>query len=106
MEKWAQHNTSDYVFNEAVTVALIRTRRIDIALSVGKMILGELIEPFVIILRVNGEAFREAWDIFSQYAERGLSFTDCTSISLMKMKGIEKMTSFDADFNGLVPRIS
>jgi predicted nucleic acid-binding protein len=95
--------TSDYIFDEAVTSALIRTRRMDMALSVGKMILGELITPFVIILRVNGDAFREAWKFFSQYAEKGLSFTDCASIALMK--SINKITSFDSDFDGIVPRI-
>ncbi|MGQ9719218.1 MAG: type II toxin-antitoxin system VapC family toxin [Nitrososphaerales archaeon] len=97
--------TSDYIFDEAVTVALTRTRRLDIALNIGRMILGEIISPFIIMHKVNEEAFRGAWSLFSKYAERGLSFTDCTSIALMKMQGIEKMVSFDSGFDGLVPRI-
>lgn len=39
-------------------------------------------------------------------AERGLSFTDCTSIMLIKSRGIDNIMSFDGDFGGLVPRIS
>jgi len=37
--------TSDYVFDEAVTTALIRTRNPSIALSIGEMILGGLEAP-------------------------------------------------------------
>lgn len=98
--------TSDYVFDEAVTMALVRTRRPPIALSVGRMILGELTKPFLVVLRVNNEAFREAWTLFPRHASRGLSFTDCTSIALMRIMGIESIVSFDTSFDGIVTRIS
>jgi len=70
------------------------------------MIRGELTIPFLVILRVNTTAFKEAWKLFSRYAEKELSFTDCTSIALMNMKNIENIASFDTDFDGIVPRIS
>jgi predicted nucleic acid-binding protein len=98
--------TSDYVFDEAVTAALVRTRRPENALAVGRMILGELTAPFLAILRLDDEAFKEAWRLFPQYAGRGLSFTDCSSITLMRTAGIESIVSFDADFDGIVSRIS
>ena len=98
--------TSDYVFDEAVTVALVRTGRPEIALSVGRMILGELTKPFLVFLRVNDDTFREAWKLFPRYAGRGLSFTDCTSIALMRLRAVESIVSFDADFDGIIPRIS
>jgi len=98
--------TSDYVFDEAVTVALIRTRRPEIALSLGRTILGELTKPFLVVLRVDGEAFKEAWKLFPRYAGKGLSFTDCTTVALMRMMDVENLVSFDADFDGVMPRIS
>ncbi|MCJ7573581.1 type II toxin-antitoxin system VapC family toxin [Candidatus Bathyarchaeota archaeon] len=98
--------TSEYVFDEAVTAALVRTRRPENALAVGRMILGELTAPFLAILRLDDEAFKEAWRLFPQYAGRGLSFTDCSSITLMRTAGIESIVSFDADFDGIVSRIS
>jgi len=98
--------TSDYVFDEAVTTALVRTRRPETALTVGRMIQGEFTTPFLVVLRVNATAFKEAWKLFSRYAEKGLSFTDCTSVALMSMKDIESIVSFDTDFDGIVPRIS
>lgn len=99
--------TSDYVFDESVTTALTRTRRQPIALNVGRMILGELkeIPPFLVKLRVDESTFKEAWQLFAKHTERGLSFTDCTSIALMRAKGIESVMSFDGDFDGLVHRI-
>jgi uncharacterized protein len=98
--------TSDYVFDEAVTAALVRTRRPEIALTVGRMIQGEFTTPFLVVLRVNAAAFKEAWKLFSRYAEKGLSFTDCTSVALMSMRDVESMVSFDTDFDGIVPTIS
>jgi predicted nucleic acid-binding protein len=35
-----------------------------------------------------------------------MSFTDCTSLALMEMRGIEGIASFDSGFDGLVKRIS
>ena len=98
--------TSDYVFDEAVTVALVRTGRPENALAVGRMILGETTAPFTAILRVGEDGFKKAWTLFPQYADRGLSFTDCTSIALLRERGIESIVSFDEDFDGIVPRIS
>nr|MDO8061678.1 type II toxin-antitoxin system VapC family toxin [Candidatus Freyrarchaeum guaymaensis] len=98
--------TSDYVFDEAVTTALIRTRNPSIALSIGEMILGgPEAPPFVVMLRVDEEAFKKAWELFAKYARKGLSFTDCTTIALLRSVGIEKIMSFDADFDGIIPRI-
>ena len=97
--------TSDYVFDEAVTVALIRTGRPENALAVGQMILGEKMAPFLSFLKVGDEEFNEAWELFPKYVERGLSFTDCTSMALMKSRQIQTIASFDTDFDGIIPRI-
>lgn len=98
--------TSDYIFDEAVTVALVRARRPEMAIAVGRMILGELTAPFLAILRVDDDIFKEAWKLFKRYAQRGLSFTDCTSIAFIRLRNLESIVSFDTDFDGIVPRIS
>ena len=99
--------SSDYVFDESVTVALVRTGRPPVAVDVGRMILGELerIPPFLLMLKVDENTFKGSWKLFLKHAERGLSFTDCTSIALMKSRGIENIMSFDDHFDGIVPRI-
>lgn len=97
--------TSDYVFDEAVTVALARTRRSDAAIAVGKMILGELTKPFTIILKVDNDVFEKSWKIFTDYSRQGLSFTDCTSLTLIRSRNIERIASFDAMFEGSAQRV-
>ncbi len=97
--------TSDYIFDEAVTVALARTRRSDAAVAVGKMILGELTKPFTIILKVDNDVFEKSWKIFTDYSRQGLSFTDCTSHTLMRSRNIERIASFDAMFEGIAHRV-
>ena len=49
---------------------------------------------------------RARWSLFTEYPERRLSFTDCTSIALMRKRGIDAIASFDRDFDGIIPRIA
>ena len=35
-----------------------------------------------------------------------MSFTDCTTLALMRIVDVENVVSFDADFDGITPRIS
>jgi len=43
---------------------------------------------------------------FPSYAEGRLSFTDCTTIALMRRMDVESLVSFDADFDKFTSRIS
>jgi len=94
--------TSDYVFDEAVTVALVRTGRPDIAIDIGRFILSS---RKLRILYVDKTVFMDSWKIFMKYSKRGLSFTDAVSVSLMKRYGIDYIMSFDTHFDGIVERI-
>ena len=100
--------TSDYVFNEAVTLALMRTKKPIIATAVGELILGNppRISPFINLLRVTEDVFAKSWELFKRYMSKGLSFTDCTTVTLMKQTGIKNLLSFDRSFNGIVRRLS
>ena len=93
--------TSDYIFDEAVTLALARTGRSEAALGLGRMILGESSRPFAILLRVGQEEFRQSWTLFAKYSSKGLSFTDCSSLALMETMEIEQMATFDSHFEGI-----
>lgn len=52
-------------------------------------------------IEIESEIFGLAWELFLTYDDKKLSFTDCTSFALMKKRGIEKVLSFDEDFNRL-----
>ena len=97
--------TSDFVFDEAVTLALARTRRPELATHVGEMILGTGAAGRLMgVAYVSPRIFLRAWAMFQRLASRGLSFTDCTSLVIIQSLGIEEIASFDKGFDGLVTR--
>lgn len=104
---WSEVFTSDYVLDEAVTTALRRTRRLDAALRVGRLILGTgPLGRITGLVYVSPEVFLRSWQRFVRLARRSLSFTDCTILELMKSLRVDEIASFDADFDGFVIRRS
>jgi predicted nucleic acid-binding protein len=101
--------TYDYVFDEVVTTALVRTRRVEAAIKAGKIVLGseaESIRALARLVRVDEKMFGKAWSTFQQARHRGLSFTDHTILAAMGERRIDTLVSFDSGFDGLVKRIS
>jgi predicted nucleic acid-binding protein len=94
--------TSDYIIDEAVTTALVRTRRRDLAVDVGKYIIES---PRITKLWTNMEIFELAWQKFEALKDKPLSFTDCTTLAHIQKNKIKQILSFDSDFDGLVQRI-
>jgi predicted nucleic acid-binding protein len=94
--------TSDYVLDEAVTTALARTRNHQIAVNTGRYILDS---PRIEKLPISQEDFTLAWRKFQTVRDIFLSFTDCTSLALMERHGIERIMSFDSNFDGLAERL-
>jgi predicted nucleic acid-binding protein len=94
--------TSDYIIDEAVTTALVRTRRHDLTVDVGKYIIES---PRITKLWTNREIFESAWQKFKALKDKPLSFTDCTTLAHIQKNQIKKILSFDSGFDGLVQRI-
>jgi predicted nucleic acid-binding protein len=94
--------TSDYVIDEAVTTALVRTRKHEFAIDLGKYIIES---PRIMKIWVGQDVFEKAWEKFRLFKDKPLSFTDCTSIALIEKSRIKQIMSFDSGFDGLVPRI-
>lgn len=86
--------TSEYVIDESIT--LIRYRMSHKA----SVIFGEslLKSSIVMIVDVSDEDRFKAWNIFKQYSDKELSFTDCTSFVLMKNLKLQKALTFDEHF--------
>jgi len=71
---------SDYIFDEAVTIAYVRTVNENFANDIGrfartKPIIFRFIEPI---------DFERSWDIYLQFQDKNFSFVDCTNIALME----------------------
>jgi hypothetical protein len=94
--------TSDYVIDEAITTALVRTRRHDLATDIGKYMIQS---PRITKLWTTKEIFDPAWKKFKTLKDKPLSFTDCTTLAHIEKTHINQIMSFDSGFNGLVQRI-
>ena len=83
---------TDYIFDETVTVSLIRLKSIEKASKIGDMLRS------LRIIDVEKSGFDKAWDLFCKQKDTALSFTDCTTISIMQENYIDKIATFDEDF--------
>jgi len=94
--------TSDYVIDEAITTALFRTRNFGVALNVGRLALDS---PRIERLFTGSDEFLSAWERFQKFGRKPMSFTDCVSLAHMEKRGVERMMSFDSEFDGVTTRV-
>lgn len=98
--------TSDYVFDEAVTLALMRTGRGELAVGVGELILpASREERFLELIHTSREDFVEAWSAMRGHVNAGLSFTDWVTVQHVRRQEIDRVASFDRRLDAWVPRI-
>jgi len=93
--------TSDFIFDEIVTLMLKRLKVKNFAVTLGEAILDSSTIEFVY---VSLNDFANAWNLFKKM-KKHLSFTDCTSLVLMERLNIKYIASFDSDFDGWAQRI-
>ena len=106
--KYGAAFTSDFVFDELMTFILYKTGNIINASQVRDIILGNEMKDiprFINMLFIDQEILERGWITFAKYADKKLSFTDCSIIELMINKGIDHLASFDSGFDGIVLRV-
>ena len=85
---------SEYIVDEAVTLLFARTGNMNLSKDLAKRLLSS---KSIEILHITSDTFRESASIY--LAQSGsLSFTDCTTVQLMKENNIEYLATFDAGF--------
>jgi predicted nucleic acid-binding protein len=98
---------SDYIYDEAVTLTLKRGDSFAAAKRLGERLRGDGPYPQTYeMLRVSAPVFTAAMDIFERYDDQELSFTDATTVALVRCHDIDRVLSFDDDFDSLVDRIN
>ena len=95
--------TSDYVFDETITLLLMRTKKNQLVREYGNSILTSSI---IEIIKVNDIIFENAWEMFGSIQDKLLSFTDFTTIAITEELKIDKIMSFDKHFDGMDPNIT
>jgi predicted nucleic acid-binding protein len=92
-KKFGTTYITDYIFNETVTVALMRMKDLHKATRIGDYMLRALET-----IRIEEDMFLDAWQIFRSQKGTRLGFTDCTTIATMRHHGIDNVATFDEDF--------
>jgi hypothetical protein len=86
--------TTEYILDETIT----RIRRVAghaIAVSVGRAMRTSTLARIHPLERADLD---RAWDLFEQYDDKQLSFTDCTSFAFCERLGVKTSFTFDDDF--------
>lgn len=90
--KYGKPFISDYIFDEVVTVCLLRTKSMELTKKLGEYLLNS---EFT-MLKVTDTIFINAWRFFSTFGR--MSFTDCTNVSFLKTYRITYIATFDKQF--------
>lgn len=86
--------TSDYIIDETLTRIRYSVGHKEAVEWGTDIFTSRVIEK----IDIGSEIFRSAWKMFCTYNDKKFSFTDCTSFALMTKRGIDKVFSFDVDF--------
>jgi hypothetical protein len=86
--------TTDFVFDETVTVARSRLGHYT-AVRLGDALLDSRL---VVLVRLSVKDQDQAWDLFRRRGDRNCSFTDCMSFTVMRRLGILRAAALDDDF--------
>ncbi|WP_424018277.1 type II toxin-antitoxin system VapC family toxin [Halorientalis pallida] len=103
--EYGQPYVSDYIYDEAVTLTRARADDLEPAKRIGRRIrgAGDFTSPFR-MLHVTADRFEAAVETFERYDDQPLSFTDAASVALSETEGIDRICSYDDDFDGIVDR--
>lgn len=85
--------TTDYIYDELLT--LFRSRG---HTDRGMDWVAQVRQRRCEIIRVTRADIRKATDVFFGFADKGWSFTDCTSLVVMQRLGIQRAFAFDDHF--------
>jgi len=102
--EYGRVSTSDYVYDEVVTLTHRRTGDVTAGIEVGRRIRGEGYPDAIELLQSSRRLFDAAVTAHREYADHGLSFTDAMTVVLVEHHDIDAVLSFDDDFDGIVNR--
>lgn len=88
--KYGKPIITDYIFDETVTVCFARTKSMEITKDFG----NHLLHSQMALVKINETLFKDAWEIFCTPLK--LSFTDASSVAVIKAAGISHIATFDS----------
>ncbi len=98
--------TPSLVINETYTLLMYRSKgNKALVKKLGELCWGD--ECFFRIVNIPTSEYQKIVDIMTRYASprKWLSFVDASLMFLAQTKGYNQIISFDAHFDGIIPRI-
>ena len=86
--------TSDYIIDETITLTMVRANHAQSVLA-GKALLESAI---VKIIPVAPDYLQASWELYQKYKDKHFSFTDITTLAIVKNLSIKKLFSYDHEF--------
>ncbi len=84
---------TDYIFDETVTVAFVRLKNLNKTVEIGGAVNSLAKTSYI-----GKDIFEDTWKLFKGQTGTRFSFTDCSTLSMMKKEGIKNIATFDEDF--------
>ena len=97
--------TSEYVYDEVVTLTQRRTGSVANGVEVGRRIRGDGYPDAIELLHTSPPLFENAVGIYETYTDQELSFTDAVTVAMVEHHDIDAVLSFDDDFDGVIDRL-
>ena len=98
--------TSDYVYDEVVTLTQRRTGDREAELEVGRRLRGDGYPDAIELLHTSQSVFADAVAIQETYDGQTLCFTDAVTVATVEYHDLDTVLSFDDDFDGVTDRLS
>ena len=97
---------SNYITNETLTLARVRTGNCQCSKDIQQLIKTKKGKMKIFFEVILDKTLIESSELFfERYCEKGLSFTDCSILAVMKSLQIDYLASFDGGYKGLVKNI-
>ena len=91
--KYGELYITDYIFDESMTVIFIRLKNLSETVKIG-----EALRKSSEMLEIGKSDFENTWNLFEKQTHTAFSFTDCSTIEIMKRNAIKNIATFDEDF--------
>ncbi|MEA1906867.1 MAG: PIN domain-containing protein [Euryarchaeota archaeon] len=89
--------TTDFIYDETLTLAMVRTGNKNVAKDISEVMLSPRIEMIII----DNTILNKARELFFRLFDKRVSFTDATTMAVMQQENIGKIITFDSHFKGM-----
>ena len=89
--------TTDFIYDETLTLAMVRTGNKNVAKDISDVMLSQRIE----MVMVDNAVLNKARELFFRLFDKRISFTDATTMAVMQQEHIGKIITFDSHFKGM-----